>query len=714
MLYRTNIDSLFSPESVAVIGASAEPGKLGNYMLSTIKGMGFKGRIYPVNPQGGTILGLPALRKLADIPEAPLDLGVICLPAEKTPACLEELGAIGARAAIILASGFREGGGVGIRLEAEVKKLAETHNIALLGPNSLGVVNVHHSLNATYGCGSANPGDLGFFSQSGALGMAIFEWARQRGFGFSCFAEIGNKSVLDESDLLAYLAEEPNTKVILGYLENVVDGPRFLQNAHLATRKKPVILLKGGFSRASAQVISSHTGVLSGSDMAYEAAFRQTGIIRARRMEDLFDMAQAFAGQPLPKGPGVGVISNAGGPSVIAADACELAGLTMARLSPVTLTALREVLPEKASFLNPVFTMHDAGAERFVKTIDLMLHDPAVHSLLVLLTPTPDTPVREIAAAVAAIPDFQDKPVFFTLIGGPDEQEAKTILARRQIPCYLFPESAINSIAAMYRHSQWKDYPLPVEVGYRHDVGMARKVIDEARSAGNTGLVEYQAQGILRAYELPVLEAKLARTSDEAVQFAKQIGYPVALKIASPQVAHKTDVQGVSLNLDTPDKVRSAFLDITARTMRANKRHYIAGCLVQSMAPANSREVVMGFKRDPRFGPMVLFGLGGIHVEAFKDISCRLAPLSLDDVHDMVREIKAFPILAGMRGEKPVKFTALEDILLILSQLALDFPEIQEVECNPVFVNEEGAYVADIRVQLLPASPLRTAPGEKE
>lgn len=701
-----NISALFAPQSVAIVGASQHSGKIGNTVLSNLLRAGYGGKIFPIHPKADSILGLKALCKPQDIPPdaCPLDLAVICLPAEKIPAALHDLGAVSTRAAIIIGAGFKETGGRGAHLEKEAKALALRYNMALLGPNCLGLATSRHNLNATFARGDFVPGNIGFFSQSGAFCVAIFDWAKDQNFGFSSFVSLGNKALLDESDMLAYLADDPDTKVIVGYLESVENGPRFLQNAHLATRKKPVILLKAGRTEPGARAASSHTGALAGTNMAYDAAFRQTGIIRAMHMEDLFAMAQAFASQPLPKGPDIAIVTNAGGPGIVATDACADYGLSLARFSQSTLAELKEKLPRYASLYNPVDVVSDAPPGRIVAAAAATLRDPAVHALLVLASSSALSSMDSMAQDIASLPNPEGKPILACLMGGGGVAEARRNFLERGIPCYDFPEPAIAALAAMYRQSRWKENPLPVEVEYRHDSSRARAVISAARQERFFELAEYHAQEILRAYEIPCLEARLARTSDEAVLIARQLGGPVALKIASPHILHKTDVRGVSLNLDTPDKIRAAFLDITGRARRMRKEAYIAGCLVQAMAPKNSREVIVGFKRDARFGPMVVFGLGGIHMEAFKDISCRLAPLSLDDVHDMVREIKAFPILAGMRGEKAVKFTALEDILLIMSQLALDFPEIQEAECNPVLANEDGALVADIRVLLTPAS----------
>lgn len=699
-----NITALFSPASVAIIGASANTGKFGNIILANLLRAGYEGKIFPINPKEDRILGLPSLRKLEDIPQSalPLALAVLCLPAEASPAAMHELGALPTRAVVVIGSGFKETGVKGTQLENEIKELALKYNMVLLGPNCLGLVSSKSKLNVTFAKGDYLAGDIGFFSQSGAFCAAMFDWARGQNFGFSSFVSLGNKAQLDESDMLAYMGEDPDTKVIVGYLESVENGARFLHNAHVATRKKPVILLKAGRTQEGARAASSHTGALAGSDLAYEAAFRQTGIIRANRMEDLFGMAQAFSSQPLPKGPGLAIITNAGGPGIVATDACTQSGLTLARFSSATIDTLKTLLPTYAALYNPVDVVSNASVERITAVTEAVLKDRTVHAILLLASSTAHEPLDSLGFDIAALPNPDGKPIFACFMGGENVARARINFTKAGIPCYPFPEPAIDALAAMYRQSQWKENPLPVEVGYRHDRNRAANVLKAAREQGLFELPEYHAIEILQAYEVPCLEAKLARTSDEAVQIARQLGGPVALKIASPQILHKTDLQGVTLNMETPDQIRAAFLDITSRIKRSRKDAYIAGCLVQAMAQKNSREVIIGFKRDRRFGSMVIFGLGGIHVEAFKDISCRLAPLSLDDVHDMVREIRAFPILAGMRGEKAVKFTAIEDILLIMSQLALDFPDIQETECNPVFCNENGAQVGDIRVLLTP------------
>lgn len=703
MQLQGHLSPLFNPKNIAVIGASDNPAKIGHVVLANIIKAGFKGKIVPVNPAGKTILGLESLRKLDELPKElrPLDLAVITVPAEKVPAVLAELAGVSCRAAIIISAGFKETGAAGITLEEEVIRIAKQNGITLLGPNCLGLINTGAGLNATLAHGNASTGNIGFFSQSGSLCITLLDWASSHNIGFSSFISLGNKATVDETDILSYLANDPNTKVIVGYLESIERGQAFVQEAQMITRQKPIIILRAGSTAAGARAASSHTGAMAEADMFYEAAFKQTGIFRARKASQLLTLAQAFATQPLPAGPGVGIVTNSGGTSIIAADACEKAGLNLAKLSADTTNKLKEFLPSFASFFNPVDIVNSTSRNKLAQSVETVMDDPRVQSLLLILSPNAIDKVDDMAREILPILQRnKEKPVFCCLMGGNSVDKAHELMSSAGYPCYRFPEAAVGAIQAMYQYSQWKLMPLPVEVGYRRDLNKAEKVIHDAKANNIIQLVEFQAQELFKAYEMPMLKSKLARTSDEAVQIAKQFGQPVALKIASPQISHKTDVSGVALGLSDPTAIRNAFIEITSRARRMRREAYIAGCTVQAMAPQGSREVIVGFRRAERFGPMVVFGLGGIHVEVFKDIACRLAPLSLDDVNSMIREIRAFPILAGARGEKGINFNALEDVLLIMSQLAQDFPEIDEAECNPVLVSEHGAVVADIRVIL--------------
>ena len=698
-----NIDCLFSPRSIVLIGSPEREDSMASLILGNLLKAGYTGNIFPVNFKANSILGLPVLCKPRDIPgeHLPPDLAVVCLPLDECPQALRECAGLAVKAALFIGPAYRQPLPRDAGIERELKEIAEANGIAILGPNSLGIMSASIGLNLTPEQNPTPTGHTAFFSQSNAFGLAMLSWAKEKGLAFSRFACLGSRSFLNECDMLSWLAEDAQTKVITGYLKTVENGSRFLRNAGRAAMKKPIILCRPGHSPDGTRVTSSHNGALSGSDLAFDAACRKSGIIRAKDMQELFAMAYAFSLQPLPAGPGLAFITNTGAPGIFAADACAANGLTLAGLSPGSIETLKANLPPHANLYNPIDVTESASPRDIAFAAETALRDAAVHAVIATVCPVPGMDMQELAEKLVALPNPYGKPLLACLMGGRDLAPAKELLSRSSIPCYAFPEEAVRVLGAMYRRSQWAEQPLPVEIGYRNDKSRAAVVIDEARERGVLELSDYYSLQILSAYEVPCMEARLARTSDEAIQIAKQIRGPVALKIASPHIAHKTDAAGVALNVSGKEQIKAAFLDITGRARRIFKDAYIAGCLVQSMAREGSREAVIGFRRDRVFGPMVFFGLGGIHMQTFRDVSCRLAPLSLEDACAMVREIRAFPVLAGMQGNAPVKFTAIEDILLIMSQLALDFPDIQEVECNPVFVDELGAQIADMRALLV-------------
>ncbi|NJB68464.1 acetyltransferase [Desulfobaculum xiamenense] len=694
-----NLEALFNPGTVAVIGASATPGKVGHSILSNLVEAGFQGKIFPVNPKGGEMLGLPVVPSIAELP-SPLDLAVVSIPPRHVVDAVRQLAERKVRAVIVITAGFKETGREGYYLEQELTSIARENNIALLGPNCLGLNNTACGLNASFAAGQPPRGNIAFFSQSGALCTAILDWALGENIGFSKFISLGNKAVLDESDMLEYLRDDPDTDVIIGYMESLDDGARFIRVAREVTARKPVIVIKSGTTAAGAKAASSHTGAMAGSEQAYAAAFSQAGVMRAADVATLFNLAQAFSRQPLPAGPNLAIITNSGGPGIMAADVCEKSALLMSPLTASTVERMKTFLPPFASLYNPIDIIGDADAVRYRQTLEAVAADELVNAILVLLTPTASAQIVETAQAVADVAATCDKPIFACFMGQKRVAPGRELLLEAGVPCYGFPEPAIASVEAMYRHYVWKNSPAPVEVCYRSDRGRAERLIASARRSGCVEIVEFQAQELLRAYELPVPPTTLARTSDEAVAAAEQIGYPVVVKIASPQISHKSDVGGVRVGLADAQAVRAAFMDVTSRAQRLRKDAFISGCLVQAMAPKGAKEVIVGFKRDPQFGPLIMFGLGGIYVEVLKDIAFRLAPLTLNDAHVMIREIRSYPLLRGVRGEPPVDFKAIEDILLTMSQLALDFPDIYEAEFNPILVSHDGATVADVRVTL--------------
>jgi len=700
MSLKDNIHALFAPKTVAVIGASAAPGKVGHTVVANMLEAGYKGTLIPVNPKADEILGLPVTKKIEDLPEG-LDMAVIVVPVAAVVPSMEALAKRKVRSAVIITAGFKEVGKEGYALEQRLIELCNEHEIAMVGPNCLGLISTHDNNNASFAAGYPEKGSIAFFSQSGALCTAILDWALGENVGFSKFVSLGNKAVINEGNMLEYLRTDPNTSVILGYIENVEHGADFIEQAAKVTQEKPVIMIKSGTTTAGAKAASSHTGAIAGSDAAYTAAFRKTGIIRADDMATLFDLAQAFSTQPLPQGPGLCVVTNSGGPGILAADATEKSKLiSMARLSNATIDRLKEFLPPYASLYNPVDLIGDAPAERYRKTLEVIIDDPQVHSILVLLTPTASAEIMETAQAVIDVAKTTKKPIFVNYMGGMRTRPGQQMLNDAGIPCSIYPEPLIASIETMYKYYLWRQTPAQEYPTIKRNRQKARLVINEARAKGATEVVEFQAQEVLRAYNLPTPNTVLARSSDEAVAGADKIGYPVVLKIASPQISHKSDVGGVKVNLPDAEAVRNAFFDITAKAQRLRPEAYIAGCLVQEMAPKGCKEIIIGFKRDDQFGPLLMFGLGGIYVEILKDIAFRLAPLGRDDAKAIIREIKSYMLLKGVRGEPPINFQAIEDILLTMSELSLDFPEIQEAEFNPVLVNAEKAVVADVRITL--------------
>ncbi|WP_272700869.1 acetate--CoA ligase family protein [Desulfovibrio sp. Fe33] len=699
MTPKDNLQAFFYPDAVAVIGASATPGKVGHTVVTNMLSAGYTGKLLPVNPKGGEIEGLPVVTDINDLPRG-LDLAVISVPPAAVVESVRQLGAIGTKSAIVITAGFKEAGKEGHDLEQALKAACEEYGISLLGPNCLGMINGAAGVNASFSGGQPGLGSIAFFSQSGALCVAILDWALGANIGFSKFISLGNKAVLDEADMLEYLNRDEATKVILGYIENVEHGEEFLKQARRASLNKPVIMIKAGTTAAGAKAASSHTGAIAGSDQSYTTAFHQSGVIRVGDVASLFNLAQAFSSQPLPKGPNLAVVTNAGGPGILAADAADRSRLSMAELSPRTIEKLQEFLPSYAAFYNPVDIVADADARRYRQTLDVIGEDPMVHSILVLLTPTASVEIEKAAEAVIRTARKWSKPVFACFMGKSRMAEARRMLMEAGVPCYAFPEPAVSSIETMYQYYLWKNRPEPEYAEVERDMEAVRRVIDDHLRRRQAEVVEFEARHVLEAYNLPTPKTRLARTSEEAVAAADEIGYPVVLKIASPNISHKTDVGGVKINLYNAVEVEESFKEITARAQRMRRDAYIAGCLVQEMAPPGVREVIIGFKRDEQFGPMLMFGLGGVYVEIMKDISFKLAPLSRQDAFEIVREIKSYMLLKGLKGEKPVNLTELERIIMVMSRLALDLPEVLEAEFNPVLVNHERAMVADVRMTL--------------
>ncbi|MBE2193702.1 MAG: acetate--CoA ligase family protein [Anaerolinea sp.] len=702
------LESFFQPKSVAVIGASANPDKLGYAVLKNALDSGYAGKIYPINPKAGNILGCPAFASVEDIPETP-DLAVVVIPYPQVPSALESCGRKGIGSVVIISAGFREAGYEGMKRETEVIQIAKRYGIRVIGPNCLGVIDTFTPLNVTFAAGTPPKGPIAFMSQSGALGTAILDWSLAGSrIGFSKFVSLGNKADISEIDLMLAWADDPHTRVILAYSEGLPDGQAFMRTARQVSRKKPIIVVKSGVTQAGSRAVSSHTGSLAGSEQAYAAAFKQAGVLRAETMQDLFDYALGFAYQPLLKGDRVAIVTNAGGPGILCTDALERAGLSLTRFESATTTALQEFLPDAASAANPVDVLGDALADRYHFALEKVASDPNVDGIIVIVTPQAMTEIEATAKAIGEtakqIGAARDIPILSCIMGEYRVSEAVDKLAADYgVPNYPFPERAASAFAAMRDYRVLRDHPDPKPTRFEVDNDHVRAVIRKVREDGRVSIGDSESREILSAYKLRIPQAKLAATADEAVAFADQIGYPVVLKIASPDILHKTDVGGVKVNLTNANDVRDAFDLIVYRAGRYVPGAVIWGCLVQEMLP-KGMEILVGMNRDPQFGPLVTFGLGGIYVEVLKDVTFRVAPFDQTQANEMLGEIRSHHLLDGVRGAPPADKAAIIETLLKISQLVTDFPEIVELDINPLLVYDQGRGAVSLDMRLVLAS----------
>jgi acetyl coenzyme A synthetase (ADP forming)-like protein len=696
------LEPFFHPQSVAVIGASRDPEKLGYAVLANLQDGGYPGPLYPVNPKADEILGWKAYPSVLDIPD-PVDLAVIVIPYRFVPAVLEQCGQKGIPAVVVISAGFREAGREGLEREYELIETARRYDLRLIGPNCLGVIDTSTPLNATFAAGMPPAGPMAFMSQSGALGTAVLDMAMAGRIGFSKFASLGNKADVSEIDLLEAWGDDPDSRVILIYVEGLPDGQKFIQVARRVTRHKPVVAIKSGVTASGSRAVSSHTGSLAGSEAAYKAAFRQAGVVRATSMEALFDYARAFAYQPLLQGDRVGIVTNAGGPGILATDALERTGLEIPRLSHGTVEALTDYLPGAASAANPVDVLGDALADRYRHAIRLVLDDPIVDGLIVIVTPQAMTEIEETAHAVGQMARESDKPVLGCFMGEARIEAGIDVLSQYGVPNYPFPERAAAALAAMSAYRREREHPVFEPEPCTTCIPLVRELFDRVRSEGRVSIGDAEAWTVLECYGFTVPRSRLAKTPDEAIEIAEEIGYPVVMKVASPDILHKTDVGGVKLDLRSAEDVRDAFDLIVYRAGRYVPGARIWGCQVQQMV-SGGREVLVGMSRDPQFGPLVAFGLGGIYVEALKDVAFRVAPFSRQEAEEMIREIRSYPLLEGVRGEPPADHEAMVDALIRISRLVTDFPEIVELDINPLMVFEEGRGAVAIDMRLVLAS----------
>jgi acetyl coenzyme A synthetase (ADP forming)-like protein len=697
------IDTFFTPNSVAVIGASTNPNKLGYAVVKNLLDGGYAehGRVYPINPSATEILGFKVYPTVLEVPD-PIDLAVIVIPYPHVPEALRTCGQKGIPSAIVISAGFREAGKEGLDRELELVDICHEYNLRLIGPNCLGVIDSFTPLNASFAAGTPPSGPMAFMSQSGALGTAVLDIALAGQLGLSKFVSLGNKADVSEIDLLQAWVKDEHSKVILVYSEGMPSGQEFIRVARQVTRQKPVVAIKSGVTQSGSRAVSSHTGSLAGSEQAYQAAFHQAGILRAESMESLFDKALALGYQPPLKGDRIAILTNAGGPGILATDALEKSGLTLARFELETIHALEQYLPDAASAANPVDVLGDALADRYKFALEQIARDPNVDGIIVLLTPQAMTEIDDTARVTVSVAQHIDIPILGCFMGEARIQTGIEILTKNGIPNYPFPERAANAFKAMSDYRMIKSRPQLEYTQFKVDQAAAKQVFDQARSENRLTIGDAESRQVLQAYGLRIPSSEIADTPDKAVTIAGKIGYPVVLKIASPDILHKTDIGGVKVGLQSAADVRDAFELMVYRAQRYVPEARIWGCLVQEMAPSGGLEVLLGMNRDPQFGPLITFGLGGIYVETLRDVTFRVAPLARQEAQEMLTHIQAHALLDGVRGQPPMDKVAIVDALLRISQLVGDFPEIIEMDINPLMVYHqgEGALALDMRLVL--------------
>ena len=696
------LEPFFEPKSVAVIGASTSPGKLGYTVVENLVEVGYVkvGKVYPINPKADEILGLKAYPSVLDVPD-PIELAVLVIPYMFVPDALRECGQKGIPAAIIITAGFREAGMEGLERERELLEIAEQYHIRIVGPNCLGIIDTYTPLNASFSAGTPPSGPTAFMSQSGALGTAVLDWALAGRLGLSKFVSLGNKADVDETDLLNAWEDDPHSKVIMIYVEGLPNGQEFIRTARRISRKKPIVAVKSGVTQSGSRAVSSHTGSLAGSEQAYQAAFQQAGVLRAESMQTMFDIALAIGYQPLLAGDRIAIVTNAGGPGILATDALERSGMTLARFKNETIQALQQNLPDAASAANPVDVLGDARSDRYRQAMELVIEDPNVDGMLVVLTPQAMTEIDATAQAIADLSESSSKPIFGCFMGEARVKSGVAILEKHGVPNYGFPERAALAFRSMSDYRSIRERAEPEFVRFDVDQDTVHQVIDRVRSEGRVTIGDAEAREIQTAYGLKIPASKLAATPEEAIKIANEIGYPVVLKIASPDILHKTDVGGVRVGLQNATELQDAFELMVYRANRYIPEAHIWGCQVQEMVPAGGIEILVGMNRDPQFGPLVTFGLGGIYVETLKDVTFRIAPFSQEEAQAMLKEIRTHALLDGVRGQPPVDKAAIVDTLLRIGQLVQDFPEIVELDINPLIVYPEGQGAISIDMRLV-------------
>ena len=702
-----DLTPLFCPRSIAVVGASRKPGSVGHALIRNLIYGRYEGVIYPVNPKAKGILGIPCFRDLAAIDEPP-DLVVVVVPSPYVERVVLQAAELGTRHLVVISAGFKEVGGEGVERENQLKAIAREYGMSLLGPNCLGIINTDPKvqMNASFGRDMPPHGCLGLISQSGALCAALLDYAKGRGIGFSQFVSFGNKCDVDEVDLMHFMAADVNTRAIMMYVEDITDGSKFLNAAHEITRganPKPILVIKSGRTAEGAAAAASHTGSLAGSDELYNSVMAQSGAMRVETVSELFDLAEIFTDPALPRGNQTAIITNAGGPGIMATDAAIRHGLKLAKFQDYTKKSLQFQMPTVGSIKNPVDVIGDAKHDRYRAALDAVTADESVDQVLVIVTPQTMTDETEIARVIGETKEFCNKPMAACLMGLVDVAAGIELLQKQYgVPAFAFPENAMRAMAAKARFGQWVRSQ---ERGYREfdvDKDRVTALFDAELAEGRPNLIELKALEALNAYGIPTAPYRFAASADDAVAAAEEVGYPVVMKIVGPQILHKTDVGGVALKLKSDADVRSAY-ETMMNTVRGHMGDDIEiwGVIVQKMLP-RGKECILGMTRDERLGPMLMFGLGGIYTEVIRDVAFRMAPIREDVAEKMIHDIRSIKLLKGVRGEAPSDLTAVAECLLRLSQFVTDHPRISELDINPLLVYSagNGAMAADARIIL--------------
>jgi acetyl coenzyme A synthetase (ADP forming)-like protein len=693
----SELSGLFAPERVAVVGATDRKGSVGRAVMENLVA-DFEGSVVPVNPTDDRLFDRPCYD---DVAETGADLAVVVVPAAAALDVIESAGEAGIENVVVITAGFGESGGEGTAREEALVDLANRYGLNLVGPNSLGIISTPSGLNATFGPRNAESGSISFMSQSGAFVTAVLDWAADRDIGFNDIVSLGNKAVLDETDFVEAWGADPGTDVVLGYLESIEDGEAFVRTARDVTAETPVVVVKSGRTEAGAHAAASHTGAIAGSEAAYEAGLDGAGVLRVESAEELFDFGAMLAGQPLPNADGVAVVTNAGGPGVMATDAIGDADLDLASLGGETRAALTDVLPQSASAHNPVDIIGDAPVERFERALEVVLDDPSVGAAVVIACPTATLSFESLAERLTALGETREQPVAVCLMGGSSAEEAAETLAAAGMPTYFDPARGVRSLEALYdyRAVRRREYEEPTTFDVDRD--RAREILERVEGARDNRL-GIEAMGLLDAYGIPTPESDIVDSPGDARRVAEGIDGDVVMKIVSPDILHKTDVGGVEVGVTDAD-VADIYETLITRARNYQPDARILGVQIQEMVDFDDGvETILGLNRDPQFGPLVLFGLGGVFVEVFEDTTLRVAPVSKSEAASMIDDIDAAPLLRGARGRTPVDEDAVVETIQRLSQLVTDFPAIVELDINPLVATPDGVVAIDIRLTVDP------------